>query len=76
MDGSGQLLHRKEGVTQGDTLATIAYGIGTLLIICELRSTHPHVTQPWFADDASAGGKLVDFQDHMRDMMVWEPPQG
>ena len=27
-DGSGHFLHSKEGVTQGDPLAMIAYGIG------------------------------------------------
>ena len=57
-DGSGHFLHSKEGVTQGDPLSMIAYGIGVLPLplILELREAHPRVTQLWYADDASEGG--------------------
>ena len=40
-DGSGHFLHSKEGVTQGDPLAMIEYGIGVILIIMDLRISHP-----------------------------------
>ena len=46
-DGSGHLLHSKEGVTQGGSLAMITYGIGVLPLIRELRDTHTRVTQTW-----------------------------
>ena len=36
-DGSIHLLHIKEGVTQGDPLAMITYGIGVLPIIREMK---------------------------------------
>ena len=65
MDGSGKFLNRKEGVTQGYLLATIAYSIGILLFIREIRATHPHITLPWYVDDDSSGGEIVDLQDHM-----------
>ena len=55
-DGSGHFLHSKEGVTQGDPLAMIAYGIRVLPLIQELRDAHPRVTQTGYADDAEAGG--------------------
>ena len=42
-DGSGHFLHSKEGVTQGDPLAMIAYGIGVLPLIRELRNAQPRV---------------------------------
>ena len=45
-EGSGHLLHSKEGVTQGDPLSMIEYGIGFLPLIRELQDTRPHVTQP------------------------------
>ena len=45
--GSGHFLHSKEGVTQGDPLTMIAYRIGVLPLIRELRNAHPRFTQPW-----------------------------
>ena len=44
LEGSGQLFHKKEGVTQGDPLSMIKYGIGVLPCIQELWNAHPHVT--------------------------------
>ena len=51
-DESGHFLHSKEGVTQGDPLAMIAYGIGVPPLIRELWGANSPVTQPWYADDA------------------------
>ena len=36
----------------------IAYGIGVLPLIRELREAHPRFTQPWYADDAGLGGDV------------------
>ena len=46
VDGSGHFLHSKEGVTQGDPIAMITYGIGVLPLIRDLKRAHPCVTQP------------------------------
>ena len=54
--GTGHFLYSKEVVTQGDPLAMVAYGMGTLPLIRELRKAHPGVTHPWYADDADVGG--------------------
>ena len=66
-DVTGHFLHIKEGVTQGDPLAKIAYGNGVLPLIRELLGAHPHVTQPLYAYDVRAGGTfeqiLTPFQD-------------
>ena len=45
-DGLGHFLHSKEGVTQGDPLAMIAYVSGVLPLIRVLRLDHPQVYQP------------------------------
>ena len=55
-DGTGHFIFSKEGVTQGDPITMVAYELGILPLIHELRQTHPGVTQPWYADDAGAGG--------------------
>ena len=75
-DGSGHLLHSKDGVTQGDPLAMIAYGIGILPLIRYLRRYHPCVTQAWYADDAGAGGGFGDIMDHFRDLQLRGPAWG
>ena len=67
-DGSGHFFHSKEGVTQGDPLSMIAYGIGVLPLIQELRESHPRVTQPCYADYTGAGRKFQQIQEHFRDL--------
>ena len=57
-DGSAHFLHSKEGVNQWEPLTMIAYGIGVLPLIRDLRRAHPRVMQPWYADDAGRGGSL------------------
>ena len=75
-DGSCHVLYSKEGMTQGDPLAMIACVIGVLPLIRELRGAHPRVTQPWYADDAGAGGKFPNILEHHRDLQAWGPPRG
>ena len=72
--GSGHFLHSNEIMTQGDPLATIAYGIGVLPLIRELWDTPPRFTQPWYAGDTGAGGKFGNILDHFKDMHKKGPP--
>ena len=60
-NGTGSFLHSREGMTQGDPLAMVAYGIGTLPPIKTwnrifMKSPSPDVTQPWYPDNAGALG--------------------
>ena len=50
-------MHSREGVPQGDPLDMVAYGIGILPLIKNLKAEFTDVTQPWYADDAGALGK-------------------
>ena len=52
----GETLFSQEGTTQRDPLAIAMYAIGILPLINHLQSED--VQQVWFADDATAGGKL------------------
>ena len=49
-------------MTQGDPLSMFMYGVGTLPLIRPLHNPG-HWTQLWYADDASAGGILLDLCD-------------
>jgi hypothetical protein len=60
--GTMFLLNSKEGVMQGDPLSMFAYGIGILPLIKCLQSKFPAVKQPWYADDAGAGGCFTDLR--------------
>ena len=46
----------QEGVTQGDPLAMTMYAISTIALIRQL--SHENFVQVWYADDASASGRL------------------
>ena len=47
-----------EGTTQGDPLAMAMYALAVVPLIKRLRVAVPSVGQVWFADDATAVGKL------------------
>ena len=51
----------------------IAYGIGVLPLIRELQGDHPQVTEPWYADDAVAGGKFPNIVERVRDLQARGP---
>ena len=62
LKGSSTFLYSKEGVTQGDPFSMFMYAIGTLPLICSLHNPG-HWTLLWYADDASAGGTLLDLHN-------------
>ena len=45
-----------EGTTQGDPLAMAMYALAVTPLIRQLHSTHPAVSQVWYADDATGMG--------------------
>ena len=46
-------------MTQGDTLTIIAYGIGIIPLIKNIKREIPDVTQPWYAEDAGTLGTFA-----------------
>ena len=54
----GQVLHSKEGTTQGDPLAMPMFAVASLPMIDHLQKASPTARQSWYADDASNGDKL------------------
>ena len=63
-------MHIKEGVTPGDPLTIIAYGIGVFPLIRELWGSHPRVTQFSYVDDAGDGGKFTNILEHLQDLQA------
>ena len=53
-------LFSQEGTTQGDPLAMAMYAIATVPLIEKLQSTN--TKQVWYADDATAGGTLLNLK--------------
>ena len=58
-NGTASIIHSREGVTQGGTIAMIVYMIGILQLIKNLKRVIPNITQPWYDDNARALGKFV-----------------
>ena len=46
----------REGVTQGDTLSMVLYGITLVPLAEELRAAEPGLLSPFYADDADFDG--------------------
>ena len=46
----------QDGVTQGDPLARIIYGLAMSPLADQLQKAVPRLVQPWYADDAAMGG--------------------
>ena len=74
--GESFTLHSKEGVTQGDPLSMMAYGIGTLPIIQSLHCLKEKCLQLWYADDASLGGKFEAISKMFRKLCQIGPKFG
>jgi hypothetical protein len=66
----------KEGVTQGDPLKGVAYGLTTLPLIRYLQDEVPDVSQPWYADDAGAGGTFSGIKLYFEKLQEKGPRRG
>ena len=64
--GNYNINHSKEGVTQGEPLDILAYGIGIIPLTKNLKSTYPDVIQPWYADNARALGTLNHMEIYLK----------
>jgi hypothetical protein len=58
--GDTVFLLSREGVTQGDPLAMVGYGVGVPPLIRRLKEEFPCVSQPWYANNAGAGAGFTD----------------
>jgi hypothetical protein len=75
-NGHALFIESKEGVTQGDPLAMAAYGILLLPLIRQLKREIPEVSQPWYADDAGAGGNFDSLRRYFERLQEIGPSRG
>ena len=71
----GQVLWSEEGTTQGDPLAMPLYALATIPLINRLSSV-PDVKQVWYADDASAAGRLSSLRSWWDTLQSTSPASG
>ena len=69
----GDVLLSREGTTQGDPLAMSMYAVGILPLI---HRTYNKVKQAWYADDATAVGKVCDLRAWWDDLVSSGPSFG
>ncbi len=70
-----QVMHSREGTTQGCPLAMLAYSVGILPLISKLKDPSLHA-QSWYADDSSCGGKLRRILNWFRQLLNLGPSYG
>ena len=76
-NGDVAVIKSNEGTTQGDPPASGWYALSTVPIIEHLKSIeHCSVSQAWFADDSSAGGKLTDVLKVWKELQFIGPGYG
>ena len=74
--GTGCLICSKEGVTQGNPLDMILYGIRITTLIRELQAAHPQVIQLRYANDDGERGSLPHIQIQLDNLMLQGPACG
>jgi len=74
--GTGHIIESHEGVTQGDPLSMVLYGIALTPLAEKLQEVEPTVTQPWYADDFAMAGKASAISRVMRRLQDLGPARG
>ena len=64
-DGTSNIIHSREGVTHGNPLAMLDYGVEVLPLIKFPKWVYTEVTQPWYTDDARALVRLYNLEIYL-----------
>jgi hypothetical protein len=73
---SGYTLLSAEGVTQGDPLSMVLYGLALVPLADTLRQEHPAVIQAWYADDSALQGRTSAIAAAMTSLQRLGPERG
>ena len=66
----------QEGTTQGDPLAMPFYALATKPLMNAVSADMPEVKQVWYADDATAAGKIADLRSWWSKIATLGPAYG
>ena len=72
--GLALILFSKEGVTQGDPLAMVVYGLLLILLLIILATLFTTTHQSWYADDDNVDGHLHEIHDYFVKLQELGPP--
>ena len=70
------ILQSREGVTQGDPLSMVLYGLAMVPLAKYLREAVPTVIQPWYADDCAMSGGVKGIAEAMDILQRLGPSRG
>ncbi len=70
------IIYSKEGVTQGDPLSMILYGITVCPLARRLLQCMPDLIQTWYADDYALSGPASRMKIAMKLVQKWGPHRG
>ncbi len=65
-----------EGVTQGDPLSMVLYGLALVPLVDQLAKEVPGLLQPWYADNAAMAGPASKVREAVTKLMVLGPACG
>ncbi|KAI2493422.1 hypothetical protein MHU86_21121 [Fragilaria crotonensis] len=74
--GDCEIILSREGVTQGDPLSMVLYGLALTPLAETLRARVPTVAQPWYADDAAMAGSVEGIAEAQRLLLDLGPRRG
>jgi hypothetical protein len=72
-DGNCTVLLSREGVTQGDPLSMVLYGLSLTPLAEAIRNAVPRTVQPWYADDAAMVGPIPSLATAQRLLLQLGP---
>jgi len=75
-DGRCEFLLSREGVTQGDPLSMLLYGLALVPLARNIRDAVPEAVQPWYADDGAMAAKASKIGQAFRMLQVQGPRRG
>ena len=74
--GTPEYILSREGVTQGDPLSMLLYGLAMTPLALILQREEPGVVWAWYADDAALSGPPAAVANGMRLLLRYGPARG